>query len=161
VLKHAGIDIDKVDCKHVQFDGFDKDPAGAPYGASIPIEMARMLKRDIIVAYEMNGQDIPRDHGDPVRIIIPGIVGARQVKWLTTIKLSQEESSCHWQQNDYKGFHSSIDWHNETHQTGHVCNLLYQYLFQHVSTRHPDMDHTIRHCLLPLNPNLGLLLVLF
>jgi sulfite oxidase len=47
-----------------------------------------------------------------VRIIIPGIVGARQVKWLTTIKLSQEESSCHWQQNDYKGFHSSIDWHN-------------------------------------------------
>jgi sulfite oxidase len=112
VLKHAGIDIDKVDCKHVQFDGFDKDPAGAPYGASIPIEMARMLKRDIIVAYEMNGQDIPRDHGYPVRIIIPGIVGARQVKWLTTIKLSQEESSCHWQQNDYKGFHSSIDWHN-------------------------------------------------
>jgi sulfite oxidase len=81
------------DCKHVQFDGFDKDPAGAPYGASIPIEMARMLKRDIIVAYEMNGQDIPRDHGYPVRIIIPGIVGARQVKWLTTIKLSKEESS--------------------------------------------------------------------
>jgi DMSO/TMAO reductase YedYZ molybdopterin-dependent catalytic subunit len=38
--------------------------------------------------------------------IIPGIVGARQVKWLTTIKLSKEESSCHWQQNDYKGFHS-------------------------------------------------------
>jgi hypothetical protein len=43
VLKHAGIDIDKVDCKHVQFDGFDKDPAGAPYGASIPIEMGFIL----------------------------------------------------------------------------------------------------------------------
>lgn len=112
VLKKAGIDIDKADFKHVHFDGMDKDPAGAPYGASIPIEMARLLKKEIIIAYEMNGQDIPRDHGYPVRVIIPGVVGARQVKWLTKIKLSKEESQCHWQQNDYKGFNPSVDWHN-------------------------------------------------
>ncbi|XP_071175945.1 sulfite oxidase-like [Mytilus edulis] len=112
LLKQAGIDIDQVTQKHILFCGMDKDPAGSPYEASIPIELARLLKRDIIVAYEMNGQEIPRDHGYPVRIIIPGIVGARQVKWLTSIKLSNEESMCHWQQNDYKGFHSSIDWNN-------------------------------------------------
>lgn len=30
----------------------------------------------------MNGQPIPRDHGFPVRVIVPGVVGARNVKWL-------------------------------------------------------------------------------
>jgi sulfite oxidase len=112
VLLRAGIDIDKVDCKHVQFEGLDKGPEGSTYGASIPIDLARQLKNEILVAYEMNGQDIPADHGFPVRIIIPGIVGARMVKWLHKIILSDKESDCHWQQRDYKGFHSSIDWHN-------------------------------------------------
>lgn len=35
---------------------------------------------------------------------ISGIVGARQVKWLTTIILSEEESGSHWQRSDYKYF---------------------------------------------------------
>ena len=87
-------------------------PTGSVYGASIPIELARRLKRDIILAYEMNGEPITRDHGYPVRIILPGIVGARQVKWLNKITLSNKESDCHWQQRDYKGFHASIDWDN-------------------------------------------------
>lgn len=112
VLKYCGIDIDKVDFDHLQFEGMDTGPDGTTYGASIPVEMARLLKNDIILAYEMNDTDIPRDHGYPVRIIIPGVVGARQVKWLNKIILSKEESSSHWQQRDYKGFNSSIDWHN-------------------------------------------------
>ncbi len=60
----------------------------------------------------MNGKDIPRDHGYPLRAIVPGIVGARNIKWLSHIHLSRLESPNHWQQNDYKGFSPSIDWHN-------------------------------------------------
>lgn len=30
----------------------------------------------------MNGETLPRDHGFPVRVIVPGVVGARNVKWL-------------------------------------------------------------------------------
>lgn len=112
LLKHCGIDLDTTTKKHVVFEGMDKGPEGSVYGASIPIELARTLKDDIIVAYGMNGADIPRDHGYPVRVIIPGVVGARQVKWLNRIYLSDKESECHWQRRDYKGFNSSIDWHN-------------------------------------------------
>ncbi|KAL4229565.1 hypothetical protein ACF0H5_012604 [Mactra antiquata] len=112
VLRACGVDIDTVDCGHIQFEGLDKGPDGTIYGASIPIELARMLKDDIIVAHQMNGVDIPKDHGYPLRIIIPGVVGARQVKWLGKIVLSKDESTSHWQQRDYKGFNSSIDWHN-------------------------------------------------
>lgn len=53
-----------------------------PYGASIPIEKALDPHGDVILAYEMNGEPIPRDHGYPVRVVVPGVVGARNVKWL-------------------------------------------------------------------------------
>ncbi|KAB7504841.1 putative sulfite oxidase, mitochondrial [Armadillidium nasatum] len=46
----------------------------------------------------------------PIRVIVPGVVGARNVKWLGKIILSEEESQSHWQQNDYKGFAPNIDW---------------------------------------------------
>ena len=41
-----------------------------------------------------------------------GIVGARNVKWLRRIVLSEEESHSHWQRSDYKGFNPSVDWSN-------------------------------------------------
>lgn len=90
----------------------DTDPTSHPYGASIPIWKAIDLRGDVILAYEMNGQPIPKDHGFPVRVIVPGVVGARNVKWLGRIIVSTQESKSHWQQNDYKGFSPSVDWHN-------------------------------------------------
>ena len=80
LLKAQGVDIDTAKGKYIVFEGMDLTPDGAPYGASIPIDLARILKRDIIVAYQMNNLEIPRDHGYPVRVVIPGVVGARQVR---------------------------------------------------------------------------------
>jgi sulfite oxidase len=60
----------------------------------------------------MNDEDIPLDHGFPLRLIAPGVVGARNVKWLSRIVLSDEESHSHWQRKDYKSFSPNIDWHN-------------------------------------------------
>ena len=71
--------------------------------ASIPIEKAMDMYGDVILAYEMNGEEIPADHGYPIRVIVPGTVGARNVKWLQRIVLSDEESESHWQRFDYKG----------------------------------------------------------
>jgi sulfite oxidase len=50
----------------------------------------------------MNGEPLPRDHGFPLRVVVPGTVGARSVKWLGKIVASDAESQNHWQQKDYK-----------------------------------------------------------
>ncbi|XP_033607392.1 sulfite oxidase isoform X3 [Cryptotermes secundus] len=110
VLKAAGLEEDHPGVEHVQFEGLDTDAANLPYGASIPIEKAMNRKAEVILAYEINGEPLPRDHGYPIRVIAPGIVGARSVKWLGRIVVSEEESTSHWQRNDYKGFSPSVDW---------------------------------------------------
>lgn len=110
VLKELGINED--DYNHVQFEGRDVDPGGVPYGASIPISRAMDPRADVLLAYEMNGEPIPQDHGFPIRVIVPGVVGARNVKWLDKIIISKMESQSQWQQGDYKGFSPNTDWDN-------------------------------------------------
>ncbi|KAH6559902.1 hypothetical protein BASA50_008991 [Batrachochytrium salamandrivorans] len=89
------------DISHVHLDGVEG------YGASIPIEKAVDARGDVILAFEMNGVPIPRDHGFPVRAVVPGHVAARSVKWVGKITLADDESQSHWQQHDYKGFSPS------------------------------------------------------
>ena len=50
----------------------------------------------------MNGKTLPANHGYPVRVIVPGVAGARSVKWLDRITVQEEESSNHYQLYDYK-----------------------------------------------------------
>ncbi|XP_061883632.1 sulfite oxidase, mitochondrial isoform X1 [Entelurus aequoreus] len=111
VLQAAGYGPDTT-CwaRHVQFEGLDKDATGTTYGASIPLNKALSEDGDVLLAYEMNGEPLPADHGFPVRVVVPGTVGARNVKWLAKITVSAEESGSHWQQNDYKGFSPATDW---------------------------------------------------
>ncbi|XP_060525796.1 sulfite oxidase isoform X2 [Cylas formicarius] len=110
VLERVGVTENEEKLKHVQFEGADFDVAANNYGASIPLWRAVAARGDVLLAYEMNGVPIPRDHGFPIRVLVPGVVGARNVKWLTKVVVSEKESRSHWQQNDYKGFSPSTDW---------------------------------------------------
>lgn len=110
VLKHAGVSEDDFgNIKHVQFEGLDEDIMGSSYGASIPIEIAMDPQRDVLLVFKMNGKDLPIDHGYPLRVLVPGTVGARSVKWVSRIVLSTEESPSIWQRRDYKLFPPNID----------------------------------------------------
>lgn len=47
---------------------------------------------DVLLAYKMNGELLPPDHGYPLRVLIPGCIGGRSVKWLARIEASETES---------------------------------------------------------------------
>lgn len=50
----------------------------------------------------MNGKPLLRDHGFPLRVIVPGFIGARSVKYLQKILIQPEESMSFFQRHDYK-----------------------------------------------------------
>ena len=56
----------------------------------------------------MNDETLTSDHGYPLRVIVPGTIGARSVKWLNRIVISDKESDSHWQKADYKILSPSI-----------------------------------------------------
>lgn len=101
ILKLAGLDdpikAEDEGYEHVRFESLDG------MSASIGIEKACNPYGDVILAYEMNGESIPRDHGFPLRVIVPGYSAVRNVKWVSRIELSKEEAEGPWQRGlNYK-----------------------------------------------------------
>jgi sulfite oxidase len=95
VLKSVGITEDgpfDPDQYHVQFIAADM-----PYDASVPLWKALSPRHDILLAYEQNDSPMSPDHGAPVRLIVPGCVGARSVKWITGVRLARKPSPSPWQ----------------------------------------------------------------
>lgn len=79
----------------VNFEGAD-EPSEGKYATCLPLDYAMDPTNDVILAYEMNDVPLPPDHGYPVRLMIPGYVGGRCVKWLKRIWLSEYENDSHY-----------------------------------------------------------------
>jgi sulfite oxidase len=104
VLRLAGVEdleaAEAMGAEHVRFEAIDE-----PYDASIPCAKALDRRGDVLLAYEMNGRPLPREHGFPVRVMVPGHLGARSVKWVRRIRVSPEEALSTWQRGvAYRGF---------------------------------------------------------
>ncbi|KAI9250423.1 hypothetical protein BDA99DRAFT_522500 [Phascolomyces articulosus] len=91
----------KDDALYICFEGSDNTSKG-PYGTSIAANRVMSDHYDILLAYKMNGEVLPPDHGYPLRVLIPGCIGGRSVKWLRTIEASMNESTNPFHDNDNK-----------------------------------------------------------
>ncbi|MEW9267461.1 sulfite oxidase [Kineococcus endophyticus] len=88
---------------HVCFNAPDVSQLADPpqaYGGSIPLDKA--MSPEVLLAWEMNGEPLTPVHGAPLRVVVPGWIGARSVKWLTSIVLSAEPSPDYFQATAYR-----------------------------------------------------------
>ena len=57
---------------------------------------------DVLVAYEMNGEPLPPDHGCPARLVVPGWVGIASIKWLGRIEVADHPLFSPWNTTQYR-----------------------------------------------------------
>jgi sulfite oxidase len=73
---------------HVGFEGADLSAEVTPaerFGGSIPLYKA--FRPEVLLAWAMNGEPLTRVHGAPLRVVVPGYIGARSVKWLERVEV--------------------------------------------------------------------------
>ncbi len=90
VLAQAGVQLG---ARKVVFHGRDD------YSDSVPVQRAQSPEPHIV--WGMNGVDLPDSHGFPVRVIVPGLYGIKNVKWLERIEVTDEDFKGYWQRRDW------------------------------------------------------------
>src|SRR5439155_12643175 len=102
VLDRAGL---TASARSVLFRGAD---GGTVEGRAGPIRFERSLSLDVardsdaLLAYAMNGEPLPIQHGAPLRVVVPGWYAVASVKWLTEIELIDREFDGHFQVDKYQ-----------------------------------------------------------
>jgi DMSO/TMAO reductase YedYZ molybdopterin-dependent catalytic subunit len=86
--------------------GMLEDPKSPPgelkFARSVPVEKARA---DVLLAYKMNGSDLPPQYGFPVRAIVPGWYAMASIKWLQRIIVTDQPFTGYYQTIDYAYWH--------------------------------------------------------
>jgi len=107
LLEEAGIEEAAVE---VLFTGLDRGIQGEveqSYERSLPLEEA--LRPELLLAYEVNGQPLPPQHGFPLRLVVPGWYGMTHVKWLDRITVLTEPFEGFQQAHQYRKKQSEED----------------------------------------------------
>jgi DMSO/TMAO reductase YedYZ molybdopterin-dependent catalytic subunit len=73
--------------------------AEAPYVDTLTLKQAEL--HDAMLAYEMNGAPLPREHGAPVRVVIPEMYGYKNTKWVQRINVTNQVTPGYWEQRGY------------------------------------------------------------
>lgn len=92
VLTLAGIHASAVS---VLLVGLDSESPEEGFRYVLPVEKA--MQPDTLLAYALNGETLPKDHGFPLRALVPGWVGSANIKWLGRIVVSSEQK---WTRNN-------------------------------------------------------------
>src|SRR5689334_14451818 len=98
LLERAGV---KPAAKHVWLETADHAtlPQAPPFLRSLPIALAR---ERAIVARRMNGDPLPRLHGGPARLVLPGWYGMASAKWLVRVRVEAQPSDNHFMVRGYR-----------------------------------------------------------
>jgi DMSO/TMAO reductase YedYZ molybdopterin-dependent catalytic subunit len=93
----------KSDAKFVMQYGLDT------YTTNVPLEA--LMKENVILAYELDGQPLPKEHGGPMRMIIPDLYAWKGSKFITRIEFLQKDKHGFWEDKGYSN--TARPWNEE------------------------------------------------
>jgi DMSO/TMAO reductase YedYZ molybdopterin-dependent catalytic subunit len=91
LLDRAGVHSRARALRFVSFDG--------TYTESLTLDQAR--RSDVLVAYELEGKQLSREHGGPVRLYVAPMYGYKSCKWLDRIEVVDAVEPGYWEQQGY------------------------------------------------------------
>ena len=86
-------EIDEETTRDIVFRGADA------YDDSIPL--TRAMQDDVMLAFLMNGEKLPKEHGFPLRLLVPGLYGIKNVKWIVEIEAYAGDYRGYWQRKGW------------------------------------------------------------
>ncbi|KLO08215.1 molybdopterin binding oxidoreductase [Schizopora paradoxa] len=107
-------------CEHLEFIGADtyfKKGNVFNYAVSVPWRKVRM-NEEVLLAWEMNGEPLPKIHGYPLRLVVTGYIGARSCKWVYRINALAEPSMGPVQRQEYLYYTQQIGKQNVKYNNG-------------------------------------------
>ncbi|TVY88008.1 Sulfite oxidase [Lachnellula willkommii] len=119
VIKYCGGLKDPSAAPHLEFLGADTYfKKGEVYNYAVSVPWRKVKINEVLLAWEMNGEPLPKIHGFPLRAVVFGYIGARSCKWLTRINVISSPSMGPVQQKEYLYFNSQVGKHNATYSSG-------------------------------------------
>ena len=100
LLEEAGLGDDAVEIVFTGTDAGVEGGAEQHYARSLTLDEA--LRSDVMIAYAINGVDLPPQHGFPARLLVPGWYGMASVKWLASITAVTEPFTGYQQAKAYR-----------------------------------------------------------
>jgi DMSO/TMAO reductase YedYZ molybdopterin-dependent catalytic subunit len=59
------------------------------------------MQDDVMLAFLMNGEKLPKEHGFPIRLLVPGLYGIKNVKWIVEIEVYPGDYQGYWQRKGW------------------------------------------------------------
>jgi sulfite oxidase len=117
VIKHCGgLKDGATDLEFYGADTYFKK--GNAYNYVVSVLWCKVRANEVLLAWSMNGEALPRIHGYPLRVVVFGYIGARSVKWLYQIKPINAPSNAPVQRKEYLYYTPQIGQQNAKYSNG-------------------------------------------
>lgn len=107
LAKHVGV---RPEAKYIFVTASD--------GYSTNLSLEEALKYDVLIAFEVDGKSLPKEHGGPIRMITPQLWAWKGAKWISGIEFLKENRRGFWEEKGYSN--SAIPWLNDRYTADEV-----------------------------------------
>ena len=80
-------------------------------GYTTNVRLVEMMKPDVLLVYQVDGQPLPQEHGGPVRVITPQLYAWKGAKWVSKIEFLEQHRLGFWEQRGYSD--TAYPWRND------------------------------------------------